>query len=155
LFYYIGVFVYYKSQDKHSIKKIDTPQQQKSFIPKPKDIIVEKKVQNKKEKTIYISREINTTIKTQITLKSNFDKNSKEYNYIWKEGENIIGVGKVHIYSDDGNYTREYKLDDKNRVVLIKGCFGDFFEGEIQYSYAQHSNKAEFFNSKKDTYALH
>jgi len=93
----LGVFFYYISQDKHSIKKIDTPQQPKSFTPKPKDIIIEKKVQNKKDKTLYISREINTTIKTQITLKSNFDKNSKEYNYIWKEGENIIGVGKDTI----------------------------------------------------------
>jgi len=94
----LGVFFSYISQEKHSIKKIDTPKQAKSFTPKPKDIIIEKKVQNKKEKTLYTNiREINTTIKTQITLKSNFDKKSKEYNYIWKDGENIIGVGKDTI----------------------------------------------------------
>jgi len=62
---------------------------------------------------------------------------------------------KVHVYSDDGNYTRYYELDDKNRVVLIKGRFGNFFEGEMKFSYSQNSNKAEFFNSKKDTYAFH
>jgi len=62
---------------------------------------------------------------------------------------------KVHIYSDDGNYTRYYELDDKNRVVLIKGRFGNFFEGEMKFSYSQNSNKAEFFNSKLDTYTLY
>jgi len=115
----LGVFVYYKSQEKHSIQKIDTPQQQKSFTPKPKDIIVEKKVQNKKEKTIYISREINTTIKTQIILKSNFDKNSKEYNYIWKKGKNIIGVGKDTIQRSFslGEHNISCQIFDDNSLI--------------------------------------
>jgi len=115
----LGVFFYYISQDKHSIKKIDTPQQPKSFTPQPKDIIIEKKVQNKKDKTLYINREINTTIKTKITLKSNFDKNSKEYNYIWKEGENIIGVGKDTLQRSFslGEYNISCQIFDDNSLI--------------------------------------
>jgi len=78
--------------------------------------------------------------------KENNDTNSTNIRYCSE---------KVHVYSDDGNYTREYKLDNENRVVFIKGRFGNFFEGEMQFSYTQHSNKAEFFNSKLDTYTLY
>jgi len=78
--------------------------------------------------------------------KENNDTNSTTIRYCSK---------KIHLYGDDENHTTEYELDNENRVVLIKGSFGSYFEGEIQFSYAQNSKKVEVFNSKHDTYTLY
>jgi len=115
-----GILFSYMSQDKHNIEKIDTPKQSKQQTPIPKtEHILEKKVQNRKYKTLYINREINTTIKTKITLKSNLNKNSKEYNYLWKEGKNIIKVGTDSIQRSFslGEHNISCQIFDNNTLI--------------------------------------
>jgi len=90
--------------------------------------------------------EDNIILSEENETKENNDTNSTTIRYCSK---------KIYIYSDDENYTTEYELDNENRVVLIKGSFGGYFEGEMQFSYAQNSKKIEVFNSKLGTYALY
>jgi len=78
--------------------------------------------------------------------KENNDTNSTIIRYCSK---------KIHLYNDDEHSTIEQELDNENRVVLLKGSWGSYFEGEVQFSYAQNSKKVEVFNSKLDTYAFY
>jgi len=78
--------------------------------------------------------------------KENNDTNSTNVRYCSK---------KVHIYRYDDNFTSEYEFDDENRVVLIRKDYGEYFKGEIKFSYDENSRKVEVFNSKIDTYKLY
>ena len=88
-----GILFFLISQE----EQIKLPVQKKIVVPNSVEMtegILEETIQGKQRATFYTTREINTTMKTEIGLQSEVDENETNYKYIWKENNNIIGFGR-------------------------------------------------------------
>ena len=74
-------------------KKVVVQKRVESLEQVEKDVL-ENKIEPNKKVIFYSTKEINTTMKTEINLTSEFDENGEDYSYIWKKKENIIGFGR-------------------------------------------------------------
>lgn len=92
------------------------------ILEQVKKDVLEEKVKSKQRATFYATREINTTMKTEIGLKSEVDENGTNYKYIWKENENIIGFGcnlKKAFPLGEHNLTCQI-LDESSGLIIAK-----------------------------------
>ncbi|SFV54785.1 hypothetical protein MNB_SV-12-969 [hydrothermal vent metagenome] len=130
------------------IKKEVVAQKRVESLEQVKKEVVEKKIKSNQKVIFYPTKEINTTMKTEINLTSEFDENGEDYSYIWKEKENIIGFGR--------NIKKAFSLGEHNLSCQIFNAKGILLAKEpinvIAWRYIKEEHYS--FDSDIDKYSL-
>ena len=136
-------------------EQITLPIQKEIVVPNSVEIleqvkkdVLEEKVKSKQRATSYTTREINTTMKTEIGLKSGVDENGTNYKYIWKEDENIIGFGsKIKKAFPLGEHNLTCETFDENSEIIAK-------ENIAVTAWRYTKEERYYFDTSTDMYTL-
>ena len=114
-----GILFFLLPQEEESKPMVAKERVVPSRVERVKDVL---KVQTKsnEHKILYTTQEINTTMKTEISLHSEVDINGSNYKYVWKENENIIGFGQnINMAFPLGEHKLTCKIFDSNSSMII------------------------------------
>ena len=101
---------------------------------------------------VNLGEDRNVTKETNLTLEANLTNYDEEYQYIWKEKDNIIGTGKVLTkpYSKGSHLIKlEVFLDDKfigKDEVLVTAW--DYIKEEVFFKFEQEKGEMRLISTK-------